>query len=1142
MKIFKKGLSLLLCVVMVFSCTATAFAAETTGGIWDSLFNKEETTDFSNSIKYYTSKDYTYGVDAVLDWVDELLKEKNYVKTVEFSMLYEIKIDLSSINAVCKTIDDYGAIISKILSSSFGATLLKGFVGDLTELKLDSWQKGMQRGAQDTTIVNEFIELIYNNKSLIKDLCANELDAGLLTDTLNLNNLIGPDGISGTIKQFIISLIYEKDSAEYNSAYNKYKTNIDAFIYGDLLNKYADQYLPGFTMNESSTVEDLICVAFGLVVEKYVKPLIADIYIDIATSEYEALRALDGLINLKGSTYDFSKIKFDPDKSFLSQVNNVIGEIFTQLIPGYSWKSGNYDKISENIEGAFKYLGKTSGLIPNADALSFEEIVMQVIDILVSNVDLKGIGDGVTECNNLEDMVKVALINLTKNLELDIQYKNSDSYLLVLGDVAAQLLYNWMDVKDLNGKALRPGMGYDVFDVLNFALNYILFDRDVASFMALDVKKTDSVYVKIDKILDYFGETKSKGVNFDSKKFIHGSGNTKGLLDAIFALDIQYILEITAVPALNNAGNVSATKFIYNTVRYFINNWSGQQMIPAYTSGPFENALQNANVAKLIEYLAETLKARNTSFIKTAALIGCILLRDDENLGKVTARVYDTAYTGGRVRPDATVSLKGQTLTRGTDYIVVTSDTAVGPAKATIQGIGMYQGKSEELTFNILVGQIKNLTAETIGDVIKLSWQGFDGVTKYRITYGTETIETDKTTAEIQAVLGVEYTFSVVAITADGTESPTATVKAKTRPGKVTGLALSDVTANSLTLTWDKTAGAQMYTAEIYDPQTGLWTAIATTQTETIDITGLTGGKTYKFRVKAHIANGDTTVESDYSDSISATLKPAKVTNLGVSSKTTNAISLQWITAEGATHYAVYKIVDGTYKKLATVKTASYTVKGLDAGEKYSFAVRGYSSSNGYGEYSDILTASTSLECVTDVKVAKTSESYVKLTWDKSEGATHYVVYMYKSGKWQKLKTLSGTSYTVKDLKNATTYRFSVKAYSSKLKSYSDFSETVTAMTKVKQVKNLKSSTVKTTSIKLKWSAIDEAVGYVVYYSTDNKTFKKYKSTSSNSITVKSLKAGKTYYFKVRAYSRDDDDLAVYGAYSSVLKVKTSKK
>ena len=149
---------------------------------------------------------------------------------------------------------------------------------------------------------------------------------------------------------------------------------------------------------------------------------------------------------------------------------------------------------------------------------------------------------------------------------------------------------------------------------------------------------------------------------------------------------------------------------------------------------------------------------------------------------------------------------------------------------------------------------------------------------------------------------------------------------------------------------------------------------------------------------------------------------------------------------------------------------------------------------------------------------------------------------MYKSGKWQKLKTLTGTSYTVKDLKSATSYSFSIKAYNNKLKTYSNFSDNVTAMTKVEQVKNLKSSTIKTTSIKLKWSDIDKAVGYVVYYSTDNKTFKKYSSTANNSITVKNLKAGKTYYFKVRAYVRDDDDLAVYGAYSSVLKVKTSKK
>ena len=814
MKMLKKGLSLLLCAVIVFSSAFTAFATDNRSSTWDNQSDKA--TDFSYSVKYHTSQNDSYGAGKILDWIDELLAEKDYSVSVSIPVPFRpitIKLDFSSINSVCKTIDDFSGILKS------GAIVLSPFIGDLADLDLSSWTKGMKRGAQDIAIVGEFIDLIYNNRELIRKLCDGSLDAGVFNETFNIDKFVGPDGIGGTIKKIIIGLVYEKDSAQFNEAYSKYRTNIDAFVYGDLLNKYASEYLPGFTMDEYSTVEDLICVAFGLVVERYVKPIISDIYIDTANSEYEAVRALNGLINLNGSTYDFSKIKFDPDKSFLSQVNNVIGAIFTQLIPGYTWKSGNYDKISENIEGAFKYLGKASGLIQNADALSFEEIVMQVIEILVSNVDLKGIGDGVTECNNLQDMAKVALINLTKNLGLDLRYKASDSYLLVLGDVAAHLLYSWINVKDLKGQALVPGMGYDVFQVLNFALNYIFFDRGLGSFLGLNVSESSDFFTKLDKILDYFGETKSKGVNFDSKKFILGSGNTKGILDAAFSLDIQYILEITAVPALKNAGDVSATKFIYNTVRYFINNWSGKQMIPAYTNNPFENALKNENVAKLIEYLAETLKARNTSFIKTAALIGSIILRGNDTLGKVSARVYDVAYTGDRVQPEATVSLRGKTLTRGKDYVVICNNSAVGTAEAVIQGIGLYQGKSEELSFNILMGQIKNLKAVTNGDVITLSWQALDGIAKYKITYGDNTVETDKAFADIPAVLGQEYTFSVVAIAADGTESNPATVKATVRPDKVTGLKASDVMANSLTLTWDKANSATIRLHEGNDPK-----------------------------------------------------------------------------------------------------------------------------------------------------------------------------------------------------------------------------------------------------------------------------------------------------------------------------------
>ena len=1141
MKIFKKGLSLLLCIAIVFSCSATVSAAGLKeNNKWQNIFNKEETTEFSYSLKYHTDKDDTYGIDNILDKVDAMLAEKNYSVTVNITILFTkipITIDLSSVNAVCETIDRFANLLE------YGTRVLRPLIGDLADLELSSWTKDLRRGAQDSAIVSEFIDLLYNNRELIRKLCDGTLDAGVFNETFNIDKFVGPDGIGGTIKKFIIGLVYEKDSAEFNSAYNTYKNDIDAFIYGDLLNKYAAQYLPGFTMNENSTVEDLICIAFGLVVEKYVKPIIMDIEIDTANSEYEALRKLHGLINLKGSTYDFSAINFDPNKSFLSQVNNVVGAIFTQLIPGYSWKSGNYDKISENIEGAFKYLGKASGLIENADALSFDEIVMQVVGILVGNVDLRGIGDGVTECENLEDMAKVALINLTKNLGLDLEYTNDDSYLLVLGDVAAHYLYNWFSVKDLKGKALVPGMGYDIFEVVNFALNYILFDKSVGSFMGLSVSKTDDAFTKIDKILDYFGETKSKGVTFDSKKFILGQGQIKGLLDAIFSLDIQYIIEITAVPALKNAGNVSATKFIYNTVRYFINNWSGKQMIPAYTSGPFENALKNANVAKLIEYLAETMKTRNTALIKTAAFLGAMLLQPEtKSLGEVTARVSDVSYTGGRVLPRATASLDGKTLTQGKDFVVVSQDTAVGPAKATVRGIGIYKGKSAELSFNILMGQIKNLTAKAQGDTVTLTWQGLDGITKYRVSYDGTVTETSETSFEIQTVLGHEYNFSVVAVSADGTESAPATVSYKARPGKVTGLKAADITANSFSLTWDASNGADKYTVEIYNSETALWDALTTIAETTTSVTELQQGKTYRLRVKAHIISGETTIGSDYSDELKVALKPAKVTGLEIASKTADSVKLTWDKTEGATHYAVYQIIDGTPTKLKTVKTTNYTVKGLAAGSQYTYSVRGYVSGPGYGEYSDTVSVSTALKKVTGLKVSKTSDSYIKLSWDKAEGATHYVVEMYKGGKWQKVKTLTGTSYAVKNLESCSSYRFRVKAYSTKLKAYSEYSDMLRAMTRVEQVTKLKSYSVKTTTLKLKWADVEGAEGYVVYYSTDNKTFKKYKSTDDNSITVKSLKAGKTYYFKVRAYNRDDNDKAVYGSYSSVLKVKTAKK
>ena len=65
---------------------------------------------------------------------------------------------------------------------------------------------------------------------------------------------------------------------------------------------------------------------------------------------------------------------------------------------------------------------------------------------------------------------------------------------------------------------------------------------------------------------------------------------------------------------------------------------------------------------------------------------------------------------------------------------------------------------------------------------------------------------------------------------------------------------------------------------------------------------------------------------------------------------------------------------------------------------------------------------------------------------------------------------------------------------------------------------NVKSSKIKSTSVKLKWSKIKGATSYKIYRSTNKKKWKCIKTTSKTSFTVKNLKPNKKYYFKVRAY------------------------
>lgn len=86
-----------------------------------------------------------------------------------------------------------------------------------------------------------------------------------------------------------------------------------------------------------------------------------------------------------------------------------------------------------------------------------------------------------------------------------------------------------------------------------------------------------------------------------------------------------------------------------------------------------------------------------------------------------------------------------------------------------------------------------------------------------------------------------------------------------------------------------------------------------------------------------------------------------------------------------------------------------------------------------------------------------------------------------------------------------------------------------------------KTASRKTSSIKVSWNKLNGVSGYRIYRSTKKNSGYKYLkqvSSKTTSYTNKKLKSGKTYYYKVRAYSNVFGD-RYYGAYSSPLKSGT---
>ncbi|MGN0504655.1 MAG: fibronectin type III domain-containing protein [Ruminococcus sp.] len=192
------------------------------------------------------------------------------------------------------------------------------------------------------------------------------------------------------------------------------------------------------------------------------------------------------------------------------------------------------------------------------------------------------------------------------------------------------------------------------------------------------------------------------------------------------------------------------------------------------------------------------------------------------------------------------------------------------------------------------------------------------------------------------------------------------------------------------------------------------------------------------------------------------------------------------------------------------------------------------------GNVKAVAATSTQVSACSGLKVKSQTNTSITLIWNKANGATGYILYRYNPTQksYTALKNTNANSFTVHNLTAGATYYFKVKPYA---KSANGKTIWGTASSMLKTATKPATPTLKVTSpskgkITVSWNNIAGESGYQVYYSTSkNGTYKKLKSLSANATSCSStgFTAGKTYYFKVRAY-KTVDDTVIYGSFSAV--------
>ena len=253
----------------------------------------------------------------------------------------------------------------------------------------------------------------------------------------------------------------------------------------------------------------------------------------------------------------------------------------------------------------------------------------------------------------------------------------------------------------------------------------------------------------------------------------------------------------------------------------------------------------------------------------------------------------------------------------------------------------------------------------------------------------------------------------------------------------------------AVTLNWTAPSSGAVakyqYAAKKGDDAYGLWTDIPDSASATTHkVTGLEGGASYKFKLRAYSATGGPGAESAESSSVTvARLTPDAPTGVLVKSVGFGEVTLGWTAPVGTLTKQQYQQKEGTgsYGSWTDMGEDSasleeYTVTGLTGGVAYRFKLRAVSAGGEGAASGETISVRPNFAAPTGVS-AEGGAAQAALSWTAPSGTPTKYQYVSKRGDgvfgttWADIPGADGTSTsgTVTGLQSGS-YQFKVRAVS----------------------------------------------------------------------------------------------------------------